>query len=238
MISTLVDPVILGQLLSIAFIFSLFLQKGKRRIFYCITFVTALIMTLAKGAILITLISFLLLFRKTRQINKYVSNMILIVCAVLLLIFLDDARSNVNSINSHVEGFVTGINSLLKQPFGYGIGEVGNFANLFTKGSGMDIGGESFIGALIGQIGFIGIAVYACFIKIFSRVSKSNLVIFCLGISILISSLVNMTAISFTNIYIVFILTSVPMSSPVLIGELNLAQNHSLIKNLFLGDRR
>lgn len=66
------------------------------------------------------------------------------------------------SLVAHVFGFLASLKELPDHPFGRGIGNIGVLASQFTEITGTEIT-ESGLGAIIGQMGVVGLAVYAVF---------------------------------------------------------------------------
>ena len=216
MCSILVDPVILSQLLAVALIFVLFykdLSFGQlRKKIYIFVLLSGLIMTYGKGGLLIFLgaVLYICYFKKT-EYRKWIGLVGAFgVCCSFMLILYSPKGS---SINSHVTGLTDYLNIIWEKPFGGGIGTEGNLAAHYgemTSGSG-----ESFVGTLIGQLGIIGIIIYVLFIGyILKKMRKKdifNVIMSGLIIMVMITSLLNNTAISFTNCFIYFILAGIRM---------------------------
>lgn len=226
MVSTFVDPVILGQILGIAFVIVVFYNDIKyaksKRLTYSILIGTGLILSMAKGGIIIAAISALMLIRKLWH-KKIFSTLCIIVAVVLAIQYIGFGLSNDLSVSAHIGGLSGGINTLKNNLFGVGIGGYGNLASNFSDR--VAEGSESFIGAALGQIGIftiIYLIFYYEFLKKIKKVAEYDSlseILFWLNVSLLLTSFVNNTAISFTNCYIFYILPAVNLKS--INGDLN-----------------
>lgn len=153
MTSTFIDPISLGHFFSSAGIL-LFYIKNKTRLlrityYFCLA---GMFFALSKGAIFQFFIAVILL-------NSRINLMIrLALCAgpFILVSVIDSA-----GIAIHVQSFINAINTI--SFFGYGIGNAGNYAYMFGSLSGiaqkLQIG-DTYIGSLIGQIGFFGTVLW------------------------------------------------------------------------------
>lgn len=210
--SYLVDAVILGQLLSVALILELFLGKNffgeryhKLRI---ILFVASLLFTFAKGGYIITALTFGLILREQKGQKRmigYLSILLMIVAVGILIIY--SIQNNLSAI-SHVNGLIDGFRVIFRHPFGTGLGSAGNLALEFGN-KDITTSGESFIGALLGQMGFAGLVIYALFFcKILQKHQRNYLTAIFrnLTIALLATSFFNNTAISYTSCFIIFIM--------------------------------
>lgn len=215
MASILVDPVIMGQLLSIAFILVVFHKKTAKtkrmRVTYGFILGLGLILTFAKGGIIIGSICFLFLIDKLWN-KKIISILGKLGAVVIGVRYFRFGIINDLSIARHMQGLLDGIFLLQQSLFGVGIG---GFGNLGTRYGGVErLGiGESFIGAAVGQIGIIAVIIYISFYYgIFRKLKLINTelsyIMLLLNITLLLTAFVNNTAISFTNCYIFFVLAS------------------------------
>ena len=209
--SLLVDAVILGQLLSVAVIVELFIGKRlsnkKNHVVLLLLFSASLVFTFAKGGYIIAALTTGLLLRKQKnhKILGYVSILLMIVGVCILILY---SIQNELSTVSHVNGLLDGIKGIIHHPFGTGLGSAGNLAQEYGNKDIMT-SGESFVGALLGQIGIIGIIIYFVFFyEVLKKRTKTYyLTVFRnITISLLATSFVNNTAISFTSCFIIFIM--------------------------------
>lgn len=216
MASVFADPVILGQILGAAFVFAAFYNDltsvKKKRLVYCVLMGTGLILTIAKGGIIIAAISTLMLMRKLWH-KKIFSTLCIIIAVVLAIQFIGFGLSNDLSISAHVGGLLGGVNILKSNLFGVGIGGYGNLASNFTDR--VAEGSESFIGAVLGQIGIFALIYLVFYYEFLKKIKVAALndslseILFWLNVSLLLTSFVNNTAISFTNCYVFYIFSAV-----------------------------
>jgi hypothetical protein len=219
MASVLVDPVILGQLLSLGLILAAFvprLFRNKREKIVTIAMLTCcLLLTLAKGGIVIAIFSVCILLGKVSK-KKELSYLLFFIAGIAVLGFTAYSITEELSGSAHLNGLVTGVQSLLSHPFGTGIGSAGNMADAYGGYVGNTVAGdESYIGSLVAQIGWIGIVLNVWFWKRFfykeaGRSTGIDLVniINIANIALLLTSFVNYTAISFTSCFMFLILGS------------------------------
>lgn len=217
MASFCVDPVILGQLLSIGLIFSIYVKEifynKYYRCFSVIIISTALLFTLAKGGIIIALFSsfVLAICNKKRQIFTYF--IILVTIMVLGIYAVHSVKYGLSGFK-HLKGLISSLYSFGDYPFGRGIGSAGNLATNYGNNSESASGYESYIGSLIVQVGIIGLLLNVIlwwklipkkkYIRNINVILSSNLALF-------FTSFVNYTAISFTSCFIYLILGGVAL---------------------------
>ena len=217
MASVFADPVILGQILGMAFILAAFFKDltsvKNKRLMYCILLGLGLILSIAKGGIIIAGISALMLIRELWR-KKIFSGLCIIIAAMLAVRYIVFGLANSLSISKHLDGLLGGIDILRRNLFGLGIGGYGNIGNNYSIENVIE-GSESFIGAALGQIG-IFVIVYMWFyyaflkkLKMAATYDSLSKILFWLNMSLLGTSLVNNTAMSFTNCYIFYILPAI-----------------------------
>lgn len=148
MTSTFIDPISLGHFFASAGTL-LFYTKNKKKVtkiaFYCC--VVGLMLALSKGAILQFFIAIVLL---NKNVN-FLFRLIMATIPLMVLFFLESA-----GIAMHVNAFVNAVKTITI--FGYGIGNAGNYAYMFGKSAisqELKIG-DTYVGALLGQIGLVG----------------------------------------------------------------------------------
>jgi hypothetical protein len=167
MTSTFIDPISLGHFFASSGTL-LFFTKNKNRLaniaFYCC--LAGLCLALSKGALLQLFISIFLLNKRIHLLIRLALSSI----PILILLFVNSA-----GIALHITSFLNAINTMTL--FGYGIGNAGNYALMFGAGNGISrelMIGDTYLGALIGQIGIIGtIAFVGIAVSIIIRASES-----------------------------------------------------------------
>lgn len=216
MASVFVDPVICGQILGIALVIVAFykdLMSTKRKCAICSVLLgIGLILSLAKGGIVIAVISALMLIRKLWH-KKIFSTLCIIAAVIFTAQYVGFGLSNDLSVSAHINGLINGIDIVRDNVFGVGIGGFGNLGNIYSTG---DVeAGESFIGAALGQMGVFAIVIYISFYYLFLKKLKKmaeydslSEILFWLNIGLLVTLFVNNTAMSFTNCYIFYILAA------------------------------
>lgn len=219
MASVLVDPVILSQLIAFAVIACLFCKdlyktKGEKA-FSAFILILGLVLSNGKGGIVIALLSFCILLRQSTN-SKILSRMLLlsIVC-IIIYYFTYQMREDLSG-SAHYNGLVYGFQSLITKPLGTGIGSEGNLAYLHSGlGYAQSGAGESYIGSMIAQTGIVGLIIncivfhYCLTKKNFNKdidINECN-VFRILTMTMVLTSFVNYTSISFTSCYIYFILS-------------------------------
>lgn len=220
MSSFFVDPVICGQVLSLAFVISLFwsdlFKTRKKRYLYSFVLGIGLCMTLSKGAIIIAGFSFCILIGKISK-HKMLSNLMISFGAVLIILYVTFSFSNEMSTATHMNGLFSGIRSVFEHPFGTGIGSAGNLA----VGDGQNInivGAESYVGSMLTQVGIVGLIFNLCYFSYIQNIKKKNLkknffdknstIVLTVNLALALTSLVNFTAISFTSCFMFIILAA------------------------------
>lgn len=216
MVSIFADPVILGQLLGFALVITVFYRDltavKSKNIVYIITIGAGLILSLAKGGIIIAFISTLMLIRKLWH-KKIISTLCIIAATIIAIQFIGFGLSNDLSVSAHIGGLMSGIDIFKSNILGVGIGGYGNLAR--TLSDSATEGSESFIGAALGQIGIFAIIYFVFYFEFLRKIKKTaehdslSEILFWLNVSLLITSFVNNTAISFTNCYIFYILPAI-----------------------------
>jgi hypothetical protein len=158
----LAEPTLFGQLLLLPLLYSLL---SKRWLLVAI-FAPALLLSFSKGGILGFMIAFALYYLQYKR-----NTIVLVILKGLLLfasltvligVLLLGLKGTVNSVLLHTQGLFTNIMGLIAYPLGRGVGSSGNFANLAGTAS-IEGSGESYLGAIIGQLGFPGLLLYCMF---------------------------------------------------------------------------
>jgi len=220
LVSFMAEPVILGQLIAFALIIAIFFKSlfksRTQRYIYIMALSVGLLLTMAKGGILIALYAFAFVLGKMWK-NKELSfiakvGFVFILILGIIYTFSDGSTSNGSF---HFAGLTENVRNLPRYFFGRGIGSVGNLGYSYGGRGTLNANGESFIGAVIGQMGIFGIAIFSWFyfnlFKKIKKTKKSNLydisnIICYLNIGLFLTSFVNNTAISFTSCFIYYIM--------------------------------
>jgi len=154
MTSTFLDPINLGH--ALVFWFVLLKEKAhivrneglRKGLMLCI--LIALFLTFSKGAWLqLLLILFVFDLFKSIEVRVF-----LLFLVALLLNVLANYHAGVAI---HVSGFNESISSVTLM--GYGLGMAGNYASMFSSVKEVMIG-DTYIGALLGQIGVVGLVAW------------------------------------------------------------------------------
>ncbi len=214
MASTLVDPVIISQILALAFVlvsfdYSLKLTSENKKKIYSILLAVGILASMGKGGIVIAILAWVFIWGK-KNIQRKVLSYALYAAVGLMCLMILVGSSNGSSVDMHFRGLTDGISVLKENPLGKGIGTEGNMAALY--GADTETIGESFVGALMAQMGIVGVFLYAFFIwelyikyrKIREKNSIYNNIYFATN-SMWITSLLNNTSISFTSCFMYFI---------------------------------
>ena len=219
MASFFADPVIFGQLIAFALIVSIFCKnifKNKMERFVAIILLAfALVFSLAKGGIIIAALAFAFI-RKDIGKNKKLSVIykILLVAGItggILYVLKGGSEGGLR----HIKGLTDNLSAFPKHPLGQGVGTIGGVGYLYSGRGESSVSGESFFGAVIGQIGLVGVIIYGLFYsKLFSKMrliigQEQYLmarIILWLNVGLFATAWLNNTAISFTSCFIYFIM--------------------------------
>ena len=218
MSSILVDPVILGQLLSLAALLLFFVKKlyKHQMIWFCIVAVS-LLLTFAKGGIVISALTGAILVKKIYK-QKQIGNLLFVIGIVVFVYALVFSVEVGTSGGAHLDGLIDHLINFPRYPFGKGIGSEGNLA-LNMAGLESELSGESFVGTVIGQLG-IGVVIYFVFAYGLYRQSKPEInyskctkdIIDTTRYATMVmffTSFINNTAISFTSCFIFIIILGI-----------------------------
>ncbi len=154
MVSAFLDPINLGHSivlwLCVLIYCKSFSVNKVFRYFLIILLSIALLLTYCKGAWL--QLSLVLLILNEKLNHKFrIAICILSILAAPLIIYSHDG------FMVHLLGFYSSLVSL--SLFGHGIGLIGNYSSML--GESIDLGiGDSFVGALLGQLGIVGTCVW------------------------------------------------------------------------------
>lgn len=149
MTSTMLDPINLGHtfafLLSMVFFEDGIIKKQVNKYWLAFLFSISLILTFSKGAILQVIIIVLLMNSK---LSRGIKVLIILVLSLILVYFSKFHAG----VLKHLEGLISAISNL--NLFGHGLGKTGNQAFMFGEPT-IKIG-DTFFGAIIGQLGLMG----------------------------------------------------------------------------------
>ena len=174
----------------------------------------AILLTISKGAILV--VGFVVWYWIWRRSKTAALILLIPVVAVLGYVI---SRNTLGSVAIHFSGFLSGFNS--NSLLGSGLGTVGNYATL--SGSNINATGESFVAALMGQMGIPGIVGFFClFICYLKEMKKHNpgeqaYAVFSYIVAVFLESLMSESAINYVGSGIAFIvlgLLSQPLPDP------------------------
>lgn len=232
-VTTFIEPTTLGSFLAFVFLFAVF-GKGVINIkplwikhLLNLMLLLCIVLTFSKGAFTILLFGSAYILNQNKKIPKlirkgYFYSVIGILCIGITLILV--SRSGASA---HINGLRTGIISSITHPFGLGLGNAGNFANLLGDNTGESIGTESAIGSMLGQLGIIGFIPYLLFIissiKTLSKrpLSHSNLYIVMAGafLGYSINSLFTDSALGVTGNFYYFLFTGLLITQIILVNK-------------------
>ncbi|HQF36154.1 MAG TPA: hypothetical protein PLL26_00730 [Candidatus Dojkabacteria bacterium] len=165
MVSTILDPINLGHILVLCVALSLKdnlkIFKFKVTNFFLIfVYIVGIFLTFSKGA---WIQLFLVLVLKY---NKFVRRY-WILFFIILFLFLIGIGPFHPGLSIHIKGLTNSIKSATL--WGLGLGMAGNYSSMF--GNANSTIGDTYIGAIIGQIGVVGIVFW--FLLIYSIYKKS-----------------------------------------------------------------
>lgn len=211
MAATFADPVNLGTFLLFGTIIAWY---KKKRILVLLSLI-ACALTVSKGALLGVLI-FMCVHTFYYDRTKLFAGLIFLITAIVGLSFLSFAKdSSSGSVFLHISGFVSSITNIVQEPLGYGCGNVGVMSQVLSVTSNEEIT-ESGLGAIIGQLGIVGLGVYMCFfanvfskIKSFGEDVRQKIMLMSLFYSIIANMMFNEVALSPNSCGVYFILIGV-----------------------------
>lgn len=166
---TILNPISFAYILSILALISITMRKG----IWLFVLLPMLFLIGSKGAALLFITSLIMLAIWYTTVSKK----ILVFCGICLMIGYigSGLATGMSNGDFHVIGFLGGVNSLLHNPFGHGIGVGGNLSAKVDAGFkwtgegsfsslGADFALESAIGVLFYQMGLACIAILMVFI--------------------------------------------------------------------------
>lgn len=215
MVSLLLDPINLGHtlicLLCLELVFSDKYQKIR-----IILVIAGLALTFCKGAILQLFLIFIIL-------NKDLDVAIRLLITAGLILFVVMFSDVHGGILTHFNGFIAAFDNI--SAFGGGLGTAGNQSLMFAgklKGIGEDGIGDSFIGAIIGQIGVIGLLFWLIPFFIFSKHFSSNDIFKRILVSQLLIAILSENSFNLLSIYTICLIIGAKLS--IAIKNSNYAQ--------------
>lgn len=228
MVSFIADPTLLGQFLVLPVLYSVLAKdrfKNKRkRLMYSLLLSTGMLLTLSKGALISTAIGVLvyLLLKKNRFSQLIGMAMGYIVIFFLVIILANYQKFS--SLPAHLNGLTSNLLTVVKFPFGLGLGKSGNFASLYNTSGSADTtsAGESFIGAMLGQIGIVGTllffvfiaAVLSALVKRYCLSQNSDFLILASALAgTVAASFLSESAISFISAGLIFTISGIYLSN-------------------------
>jgi hypothetical protein len=207
MTSILLDPISLGHFYATLGGY-LFYLKNKNKIqkiaFY--SCIISLFLCLSKGAILQFYI-YVFIFNK--NINFFIKLVITLSMLVLCIYIIIIYNVSIGNIMIHIGGFINSIKSITF--FGHGIGTEGNYALMFSNYLFERHISDSYVGALIGQIGIFGTLFYLILIWLiiytsaFNKISKRfalTMFLSIFSVSVLSENTMNVTSFLLPSIII------------------------------------
>lgn len=167
LVSTFADPLITGHFLLLGFVLaSSFIENKNRKGVVKIILAIAIILTMSKGSIICLFIyEFMIIGRRVYR-KLLVNNPLVLLGLGVLAIFVASYFANAlptSSIGTHLNGLLKGFSngSLL----GKGLGNAGVITGILSDSEDL-LAGESYIGVLISQMGYVGfILFFAAFVK-------------------------------------------------------------------------
>jgi hypothetical protein len=206
MVSILAEPTLFGQLLVFPVLYAVIRKKWMS----IVVFGIALLLTMSKGGIIGAVCGFSWYYWSEKK-NKLVKTLLLVSTALMLGSFgYLLASGSGGSLLIHFSGLAANLTQLMAHPFGTGIGSAGNFAVLARGGD--DAGaGESYLGALVGELGLIGLAAYAWLIYAVHRLRVDSNDAFLLTVkyaclATLVTGVASESAISYVGTGFIFAL--------------------------------
>lgn len=204
MVSIMADPLLTGHFLAICVVILLyrnvFINTLQNLIALCLL-TLGVALTLSKGAVLVIGIAYAY---KLWKKNKFWALPYVVISLIVLVFMIKN--NTLYSISQHTGGLISSTNSIL----GGGLGSAGNYSNLYGNANS-DIS-ESYIGALLGQMGLFGVIIFLGMFLYYSRIllsykkSKIRMSIFAYTLGVICEAFVSESSINFVGVGVVFIL--------------------------------
>lgn len=209
---TMIDALLFAH----GFVFVCAYQLGRGRWLRFLFSSVVMLLTLAKGGMLaLYLAGGLVLAKKAKSRTVVRLFQVGILLSVAVWIGASFSLIKSPSMIKHVEGFTSGMTSLVSAPLGQGIGSGGNHAarKLLAEGDSTEdetLGNESFIGSSLVQIGFFTVIIFGHLILIAWRLYKSDdRLLEATGAALLgtiVAAFLSESAISYTGTGFIFII--------------------------------
>ncbi len=206
LVGLLTDPLLTGHFLAFCVIILLFIpiyDKRSKNIFALSICSIAIVLTLSKGAMLIIAIGYVYKLWRHNKVFAMITGVIAIGFIAVLV------RGDIlYTMSRHIGGLTSSFSS--EYIIGKGLGSSGNYANLY--GGSSETSGESYIGAIIGQMGVVGfIAFIYANTRLLKRIrscdhSPMSYLVSAYIIAVLIESIISESAINFVGSGVAFIL--------------------------------
>ena len=206
------DPLLTGHYLAFCVVILLYINVFKTKVgknFALILITISTILTLSKGALLIMVIAY---WYKIYRHKKYIA----IVSSVVpvAIIFSIISSNSLSTVSRHINGLFSSLSTGL---IGGGLGTSGNYASLY--GGQSSSSGESYFGAVIGQMGFIGFGMFIFMMfkllkKLLDKYQNSiGYSIFAYMIALMVEALTAESAINFVGSGVAFIILGIMLNS-------------------------
>lgn len=169
MVSSFADPVNLGTFLFCGLMIAWF---AKRKLMVLILGISC-ILTVSKGALL-GIIIFVVIYAWYMPKSRAPFFIALAFAGAGVIAFLVySSLHSTGSVFAHIDGFVNSFSSVFTNPFGYGVGNVGVLATYLGTSANTAVM-ETGIGAVIAQLGVLGLIIYVCVFIKFLTISNRN----------------------------------------------------------------
>jgi len=175
MVSTYLEPLALGHALVLPIVFLFYAFAGPRpallRPRWLIgillsTFLLAQILAASRGAILATLIGIGIIIIVSSNKVRFRSIVVVGVALGISLVFAPVRAFVMNTISledpssgGHISQLEKGVDMIINQPMGFGLGNGGYVGSYFTGGAAQGTG-ESFFFSIASQVGLIGVGLF------------------------------------------------------------------------------
>ncbi|WP_156162334.1 hypothetical protein [Demequina iriomotensis] len=167
MVGTFADPVNFGTFLFAAFVLSWYF----RRRFVALLMLLAAVPVVSKGAFLGFLVYATVWTRYLADRVVFVLSLVTTVAAGVVFYGFTQSSST-GSTTAHINGLFAAFLELPTNPFGHGAGRTGVLAGLFGEGAESAVT-ESGLGAIVGTLGVVGVAVFTVFLVGLARACLS-----------------------------------------------------------------
>lgn len=225
MTSTFADPVNLGTFFAAVFLVSWY----KKKTWMMVLSAVSIVLTISKGGLLSVMVFLFVLVLYKIKSRKIKWALIISLLAGGLAFLLYSYFFSTRSVFLHISGFINAVPIVWKKPLGYGVGNIGVLAQEFSASQNPYIT-ESGFGAIIGQLGIVGLIAYAgFFVYLFIRIIKIEnkekaILLLSLLLSIAANMVFNEVALSPNSCGLYFVLIGLFLAS----DNLNIARNRKV----------